>query len=225
MPQPGITPPIEIQTVPRPTASIIWLHGLGADGHDFEFIVPLLKLDGLALRFIFPHAPQRSVTINGGTLMRAWYDIRMTPAGIEQDAAHIAEARAILGALIEAERERGIAAERIVLAGFSQGGAIALHTGLCHPARLAGIMALSAPVPHVETLARERHPANVVTPIFIAHGTQDNVVPYGYAEVGCRYLQAQGASIEWHSYPMGHQVIPAEIDDIGTWLRRVWRGA
>ncbi len=217
----ALTPPIEIQTAPRPTASIIWLHGLGADGHDFEFIVPLLKLEDLALRFIFPHAPLRPVTINGGITMRAWYDMRMTPVGIEQDAAHIAEARAILTGLIETERTRGVASSRIVLAGFSQGGAIALHTGLRFAHALAGILALSAPVPQVENLVRELHPANTHRPIFMAHGLQDTVVPYGYAEAGCRILETHGVSVEWRSYPMGHQVIPAEIEDIGAWLRRV----
>lgn len=224
MPQ-SAAPPIAIQTGAQPDASIIWLHGLGADGHDFEFIVPLLKLEGLALRFIFPHAPLRPVTINGGMTMRAWYDMRMTPAGIEQDAAHIAEARAILTGLIETERSRGVASSRIVLAGFSQGGAIALHTGLRYAHELAGILALSAPVPQVESLVRELHPANTHRPIFMAHGTQDTVVPYGYAEAGCRLLQRYGVSVEWRSYPMGHQVIPAEIKDISAWLQRVLREA
>ncbi len=221
MSQAGSTPPIEIQTAPQPIASIIWLHGLGADGHDFEFIVPLLKLEGLALRFIFPHAPLRPVTINGGMTMRAWYDMRMTPAGIEQDAEHIDEARVILTGFIEAERVRGIVSERIVLAGFSQGGAIAVHTGLRYGHALAGILVLSSPLPQVESLVRDLHPANVRRPMFMAHGTDDTVVPYGYAEAGCRRLQKHGVNAEWHSYPMGHQVIPSEIEDVGTWLRRV----
>ena len=217
----SITPPIEIQTAPQPTASIIWLHGLGADGHDFEFIVPLLRLDDLALRFIFPHAPFRSVTINGGMVMRAWYDMRVTPAGVAQNAADIAQARGIVTALIESERARGMAAERIVLAGFSQGGAIVLHAGLRYPQALAGLLTLSAPVPDVETLARELHPANNNRPIFMAHGFHDTVVPYGYAEAGCRRLQKEGVTIDWRGYPMGHQVIHAEVDDISAWLRRV----
>lgn len=220
MPQ-SLAPPVEFQTSSRPDASVIWLHGLGADGHDFEFIVPLLKLDPLALRFLFPHAPMRPVSINGGMTMRAWYDMRMTPAGIQQDAAHIAESRAILTGLIENERARGIASERIVLAGFSQGGAIALHTGLRHPHALAGILAMSAPVPQVENLVRELHPANSRLPVFMTHGTRDSVVPFAYAEAGRRLLQTHGVSVEWRDYPMGHQVIPAEIEDIGVWLRRV----
>jgi len=221
MPQAGPTPPIEINTAPQPDASVIWLHGLGADGHDFEFIVPLLRIEDRALRFVFPHAPYRSVTINGGMTMRAWYDMHMTPAGIEQDAGHIDEARAILAGLIETERARGIASERIVLAGFSQGGAIALHTGLRYSRPLAGILALSAPLPHVDHLVRELNPANIRRPIFMAHGTQDAVVPYGYVEAGYRLLQAHGVTAEWRSYPMGHQVIPDEITDISAWLRRV----
>lgn len=220
MPQAGPTPPIEMNTAPQPDASIIWLHGLGADGHDFEFIVPLLQLEDLALRFVFPHAPYRPVTINGGMTMRAWYDMRATSAGIEQDAGHIGEARAILAGLIEAELSRGIASERIVLAGFSQGGAIALHTGLRYSQPLAGILALSAPLPYLDTLVRELNPANARRPIFMAHGTQDAVVPHGYVEASCRLLLARGVNVEWHSYPMGHQVIPAEIADISAWLRR-----
>ena len=219
------TPPIEIQTGVQADASIIWLHGLGADGHDFEFIVPLLKLEDLRVRFVFPHAPPRPVSINGGMIMRAWYDMRMTPAGIEQDAAHIAEARAILVGHIDAERARGVSGERIVLAGFSQGGAIALHTGLRYPQALAGILAMSAPVPQVESLVHELSPANAHRPVLMTHGTQDTVVSYSYAEAGCRLLQAHGVNVEWRSYPMGHQVVAAEIEDIGAWLRRVLRGA
>jgi phospholipase/carboxylesterase len=220
MPQ-STVPPVEIQTGAHPSASVIWLHGLGADGHDFEFIVPLLKIDDLALRFIFPHAPLRPVTINGGMTMRAWYDMRMTSAGIEQDAAHISEARAILAGLVEAERARGISSERIVLAGFSQGGAIAVHTGLRCAQALAGLLVLSAPVPQAEGLARELCPVNTHRPIFIAHGTMDPVVPYAYAEAAWRLLRVHGVHFEWHSYPMGHQVTPAEIDDISAWLRKV----
>lgn len=217
----SVDSPIEIQTSAPADASIVWLHGLGADGHDFEFIVPLLKLEDLNIRFVFPHAPRRPVTINGGMTMRAWYDMRMTPTGIEQDAAHLNASRTAVSELIEAERARGIASERIVLAGFSQGGAVALHTGLRYPLALAGVLAMSAPVPQVDTLVRERQPANAQLPVFMAHGAQDAVVPYAYAESNFRQLHAHGVNAEWHSYPMAHQVIPAEIDDIGAWLRRV----
>ncbi|MBI5612316.1 MAG: dienelactone hydrolase family protein [Gammaproteobacteria bacterium] len=221
MSQADPTPPIEIETAPQPTASIVWLHGLGADGHDFEFIVPLLRLDDLALRFVFPNAPRRPVTINGGMVMRAWYDMRITPTGIEQNAADIAESCALLTELAEAEHARGMPFDRIVLAGFSQGGAIALHTGLRYPRALAGLLALSAPMPEIETLTRQLQPVNCRRPVFMAHGLQDNVVSYGYAEAGCRQLRAHGVAVDWHSYPMGHQVIPAEIDDISAWLRTV----
>lgn len=213
--------PIEIQTNAQAGASIIWLHGLGADGHDFEFIVPLLKLDDLNVRFVFPHSPRRPVTINGGMTMRAWYDMRMTPTGIEQDAAHLYESCTTVSELIDTERARGIASERVVLAGFSQGGAVALHTGLRYPLPLAGVLAMSAPVPQVDTLLRECQPANAPLPVFMAHGVQDAVVPYAYAESNFRQLRAHGVNAEWHGYPMAHQVVPAEIDDIGAWLRRM----
>jgi phospholipase/carboxylesterase len=216
------TPPIELETARNPTASIIWLHGLGADGSDFEPIVPELRLPrNLAVRFVFPHAPYRPVTINGGYIMRAWYDIEMTDSGFNQKLSHIRESEAILQGLIEKEIARGIASERIVLAGFSQGGAVALYSGLRYPGPLAGIMSLSAPVPFAGSMMKEATPANNRTPIFMAHGTHDGVVPFAIGQSACNLLKAGGAAIEWHEYPMEHSVAPAEIRDIGNWLIKV----
>ena len=216
------TPPIEMETARNPTASIIWLHGLGADGGDFEPIVPELRLPrSLAVRFVFPHAPYRPVTINGGYIMRAWYDIEMTDSGFNQKVSHIRESEAILLGLIRKEMARGIASERIVLAGFSQGGSIALYTGLRCPDRLAGIMSLSAPVPFAGSLMKEATPANAQVPIFMAHGTHDGMVPFAIGQSACNLLKTGGAAIEWHEYPMEHSVAPAEIKDIGSWLVKV----
>jgi phospholipase/carboxylesterase len=211
--------PIEIETTPAPTASIIWLHGLGADGHDFEPIVPELGLPkSTAVRFIFPHAPVRPVTINGGARMRAWYDV--TPDG-QQDAGGIRASQAHVEALITRERTRGIAAGAIVLAGFSQGGAMALQTGLRHPERLAGILALSAYLPLPDALAQEASTANRDLPIFMAHGTQDPVIPLSWAKPSRDFLVGQGYAVEWHEYLMPHSVCAEEIADIGHWLPRI----
>ena len=216
------TDPIEIDTGPQPTASIIWLHGLGADGHDFEPIVPELGLSGSpAVRFVFPHAPYRPVTVNGCATMRAWYDIAIDERGFRQDEAHIRDSEQTLRRLIEQERERGIDSRRIVLAGFSQGAAIALHTGLRYPQPLAGIMALSMPVPLPERIASELNAANARVPVFLAHGTQDQVVPYPMGEYGHHLLEQIGLPVEWHSYPMGHTVTQEEVADIRAWLGRV----
>jgi phospholipase/carboxylesterase len=216
--------PIEIETGPRPVASIIWLHGLGADGYDFEPIVPELGLPGsLAVRFVFPHAPYRPVTVNGGHVMRAWYDIAMDGQGrgFRQDETHIRESEQTLRGLIAQERDRGIDSRRIVLAGFSQGAAMALHTGLRYPEPLAGILALSMPVPLPERIASELNPANAHVPVFLAHGTQDQVVPFPIGEYGHQLLVQLGLPIEWHSYPMAHTVIQDEVSDIRAWLARV----
>jgi phospholipase/carboxylesterase len=214
--------PVEVETGPQPTASIIWLHGLGADGHDFEPIIPELRLPATpALRFVFPHAPYRPVTINNGYVMRAWYDIAMSERGFEQNHEHIRESEKILQAVIDAEIRRGIASERIVLAGFSQGGAIALHAGLRYPARLAGIMVLSAPVPFAETLMAEVHPANATVPVFLAHGTDDRVVPHELVQPAHRQMESRGLKLERRVYVMGHTLVPDEIRDIAAWLGRV----
>ena len=210
---------IEIETAPAPTSAIIWLHGLGADGHDFEPIVPELGLPkSTAVRFIFPHAPVQPVTINGGARMRAWYDV--TNDG-QQDAAGIRASQARVEALIAREQKRGISPGAIVLAGFSQGGAVALQTGLRYPERLAGILALSCYLPLPETLEQEVSQTNRNGPIFMAHGTQDPVIPLSWAMRSRDRLKALGYVIEWHEYPMPHSVCAEEIADIGSWLRRI----
>ncbi|MHB8454486.1 MAG: alpha/beta hydrolase [Acidiferrobacterales bacterium] len=212
-------PPLELLTGPKPSAAVIWLHGLGADGYDFEPVVRELGLPrGLAVRFVFPHAPFRAVTINGGHVMRAWYDIEMTETGFNQKMSHIRESEATVRQLIEREIERGIPADRMVLAGFSQGGAIALFTGLRFPQRLAGVLALSAPVPIAGNLMSHADQANTQVPIFMAHGTHDGIIPFAMGQAARNLLGAGGANIEWHEYAMEHSVCPAEIKDIGRWL-------
>lgn len=216
------TPPIVIETGDHPVASIIWLHGLGADGHDFEPIVPELSLpDNLPVRFVFPNAPFRPVTLNGGYVMRAWYDIAIDTRGFHQDAAHIRESEQYLRDLIAHEQAHGTASRRIILAGFSQGAAIALHTGLRYSEPLAGILALSMPIPLAERIPEELHTSSRQTPVFLAHGTDDQIVPYPLAENARRLLEQLGLSVEWHSYPMGHTVSIEEIGHIRAWLLRV----
>ena len=203
-------------------AAVIWLHGLGADGHDFEGIVPHLGLpDGHGVRFVFPHAPVRPVTVNGGMEMRAWYDIVEMNIGIRQDEAGIRNSAGLAASLIAAESSAGISPERIVLAGFSQGGAIALHAGLRHPERLAGIMALSTYLPLAESLDAERSQPNAQVPIFMAHGTADPVIPFRLADESRKRLERTGYAVDFRSYPMPHSVVPEEIADIGTWLRAI----
>jgi phospholipase/carboxylesterase len=212
---------IEIETGPAPKAAIIWMHGLGADGHDFEPIVPELGMPAApAARFVFPHAPVQPVTINGGARMRAWYDVT---ADGRQDAAGVRASQARVEALIARERTRGIAPGAIVLAGFSQGGAIALHTGLRHPERLAGILALSTYLPLPDTLAQEANKANRDLPIFMAHGTQDPVIPLSWAARSRDHLTSLGYALDWHEYPMPHSVCAQEIADISHWLRTALR--
>src|SRR6266699_2356046 len=201
---------IEIETGKDPTTSIIWLHGLGADGNDFATIVPELDLPKEAARFVFPHAPVQPVTINGGARMRAWYDVSNDG---RQDAAGIRASQAHVEALIARERARGIAPGAIVLAGFSQGGAIALHTGLRHAERLAGILALSTYLPLPDTLKQEASQANRDLPIFMAHGTQDPVIPLSWAARSRDSLTSLGYAVEWHEYPMPHSVCAEEIAD------------
>ncbi len=216
------TPPIVIETGDQPVASVIWLHGLGADGHDFEAVVPELRLpDDLPVRFVFPNAPYRPVTLNGGYVMRAWYDIAIDARGFHQDAAHIRESEQYLRELIAQEQARGTASRRIVLAGFSQGAAIALHTGLRHSEPLAGILALSMPFPLAERIPEELHARSRQTPVFLAHGTDDQIVPYPMAENARQLLEQLGLAIEWHSYSMGHTVSMEEIGHIRAWLLRV----
>lgn len=218
---------IQIESAPNPTAAVIWMHGLGASGDDFAGLYPELDLTGCpAIRFIFPHAPQIPVTINGGYVMPAWYDILGTELGSGgtiriEDAAGITKSQGDIEALIAREVAHGIKPEHIVLAGFSQGCAMALHTGLRHKAKLAGIMALSGYLPLAGTLTAQASEANQTTPIFMAHGTQDPVVVIDRAEASRDTLNAHGYSVDWHTYPMPHSVHPREVADISGFLKRV----
>ena len=217
----GVLDAVEITTGSEPTAAVIWLHGLGADGHDFEPIVPELQLPSdLQLRFVFPHAPIRPVTINGGMHMRAWYDIVSLDSEGRADADGVRERTAILEALIAREIERGVPAQNIVIAGFSMGGAIAIHTALHTSHRLAGLMALSTylPIPgDVETSTGGRD-----LPVFAAHGTFDPMVLHQWGKASADSLAAAGFTVEWHEYPMQHAVCAEEIEDIRTWLLKVF---
>jgi phospholipase/carboxylesterase len=210
---------LELTTGAEPVGTVIWMHGLGADAHDFEPIVPLLALDR-PLRFVFPNAPVRPVTINGGMPMRAWYDIdpRAPLSGdgdIRLSAGQIAE-------LVDRERERGMSSRRVTLAGFSQGGVIALHLGLRHTDRLAGIMALSTYLHDHEHLTDEVSFASIDVPIFMAHGLADPMIPITRAVTSREVLLRHNYRVEWHEYAMGHQVCPEEIRDIAGWLNRVY---
>ena len=201
-------------------ASVILLHGLGADGHDFAPIVPELGL-GDKVRFVFPHAPHRPVTINGGYVMRAWYDLTGTSFDAHEDEAGIRASSQQVEALIAREVERGVPAARIVLAGFSQGGAIALHAGLRHRQALAGILALSTYLPLRARLVAEASAAGREIPILMCHGTEDPIVPLALGEGSARLLREAGYSVEWRTYPMPHSVCPEEIADIAGWLAGV----
>lgn len=213
---------IELQTSAAVNAAVIWLHGLGADGHDFAGIVPALGLPAdLGARFVFPHAPMRPVTINGGMVMRAWYDIAPGPNGFIQNGAQLAESVQILGDMIERECDRGIAASRIVVAGFSQGGAVALHTALRFSRRLAGAVVLSAPVPYLDELLQEADFANADLPLFMAHGVSDPMVPFAFGEAVSTQLRGLGRAVEWHAYNVAHGVDMEEIQDIGRFLAKV----
>lgn len=213
---------IEVETGAKPVGSVIWMHGLGADGHDFEPIVPeLVRRDERALRFVFPNAPVRPVTLNNGYAMRAWYDIVGIDRHSAQDEAGIRSSDAIIRALIRRENERGVPAHRIVLAGFSQGGAMALYTGTRYAERIAGIMALSCYMLLAAKFQAERSAVNQETPIFLAHGTQDPVVHPMLGQETRRVLEGAGYAVEWHDYLMPHSVCPEQIADIATWLRRV----
>ncbi|HEX7964655.1 MAG TPA: alpha/beta hydrolase-fold protein [Gammaproteobacteria bacterium] len=219
-----LLPTVEVQTGPAPVASVIWLHGLGADGHDFEPIVPELRLPPeLQVRFVFPHAPVRPVTLNNGYPMRAWFDIVKIGANQPRDVAGMQASRAAVEELIARENSRGIPTARIVLAGFSQGGAVALFAGLQHPDKLAGIMALSTWLPVTEGIGLKPSAANLATPIFWGHGIQDPVVPLILGEQTRNALTQLGCVITWHSYPMPHSVSMEEVAHIGAWLQSVLR--
>jgi phospholipase/carboxylesterase len=199
------------------TATILWLHGLGANGHDFEPVAAELGLSGVS--YVFPHAPLRPVTINQGYVMRAWYDIAALDLTQGEDEAGIRSSQKAVEDLIEREVSRGIGPSRIVLAGFSQGGAIALHTGLRHPERLAGILALSTYLPLADHLREEAHSSNARTPIWMAHGNADSVVPITFGQRSRDILESAGYPVEWRTYPMGHSVCAEELDAISAWLR------
>jgi phospholipase/carboxylesterase len=213
---------IEVETAAKPNAAVIWLHGLGADGHDFEPIVPEIVRPGeRSWRFVFPHAPVRPVTINGGLSMRAWYDLKGMDRRAAEDLAGFRDTEARIRHLIDREGKRGIATNRIVLAGFSQGGAVSLYAAARFPEKLAGVMALSCYLPAESTFKAERVPANDTTPIFMAHGQGDTVLPMSLGTQSRDYLKAQGYLVEWHDYPMAHAVCAAEIADIREYLFRV----
>ncbi len=218
---------IEIETGKNPGASVIWMHGLGADGNDFVPIVQELALTGAPpIRFVFPHAPMRPVTINNGFVMRAWYDVSFGDLEGESrkaDEQGVRDSGDQIGALIARETERGAATANVVLAGFSQGGAIALQTGLRYPEKIAGIMALSTYLPLAAFLPQEASPANRKTPIFMAHGVYDPVVPYLMGTTSRMTLAGLGYEVEWREYPMQHSVCAEEIQDIAAWLNKVLR--
>jgi phospholipase/carboxylesterase len=218
---PELLDTVEIETDPAPRAAVIWMHGLGADGNDFAPIVPELELGGLAVRFVFPHAPMRPVTINRGWVMRAWYDVREDGGERREDVTGVRDAQQAIETLIAREKTRGIPAGAIVLAGFSQGGAMALHTGLRHGERLAGVMALSCFLPLASTVAAEASAANRDVPIFMAHGTADAVIPLARARLARDVLAGLGYAVDWREYRMAHSVCPEEIADVSAWLGRV----
>ncbi len=213
----NLLPQITLESGKHPQHSIIWLHGLGADGQDFVPIVDELSLP-VAVRFIFPHAPMRPVTINGGYVMRAWYDIVGDDIGAQQDEAGIRASQAAIEALIAQEAARGIAPDHIFLAGFSQGGAIALHTALRQSTPLAGVLALSCYLPLADSAGSEVLPGTKTTPVFMAHGRNDPVVPYGLGAASRDALVKLGYAVEWHEYAMPHSVCDEELRDIGIWL-------
>jgi len=218
---------VEVAGGDQPDGAVIWLHGLGADGHDFEPIVPELEISGQAdLRFVFPHAPVRPVTINGGMSMRAWYDVMSLDRTGPQDEAGIRESSAALVSLIEREHQKGIAYDRIVLAGFSQGGAIAMHTAMRFPHKLAGLMVLSSWMPLESTIEEEvTRSAEAQArdlPVLMAHGTFDPMLPLAAGQHARELMQGAGYSVKWHEYPMAHAVCAEEVVEIRNWLLEIF---
>jgi phospholipase/carboxylesterase len=212
---------VELQTGPAPTWSVLWLHGLGADGNDFAPIVPELVRPGWpALRFVFPHAPVRPITINNGLRMRAWYDIAGMDFANRADAAGVGESIAQVEALLAREAERGVDAAHVLLAGFSQGGAITLAAGVRRSVPLAGLIALSTYLPGADTLAGFAVEAAKAQPLFMAHGTADPVVSTSLGQRSAQALAGQGFKVDWHTYPMAHSVCAEEIRDLGDWMSR-----
>jgi len=217
---------VTVETGPNPAYTIIWMHGLGADGHDFEPLVPELLDAGMpALRFVFPHAPVRPVTINNGYPMRAWYDLIGIDRRAAEDIKGIGESADAIGGLIHREHARGIGSDHIVVAGFSQGGAMALHLATGHPDKFAGVIALSCYLPLAQELTKSRNGANLRTPIFMAHGTQDPVVPYTMGEDSRQLLSRAGYKVVWHGYPMPHGLCEPEVADLRAWLTRTLAGS
>jgi phospholipase/carboxylesterase len=217
-----LLPAITIETAPNPRASVIWMHGLGDDGNGWSQVVGSLDLPrGKAVRFIFPHAPVIPITINNGMAMRAWYDFRQADVSARADLDGVRKSRAHVEAMIANEVRRGVPPRRIVLAGFSQGGAMALYAGLRHAERLAGIVALSTYLIDGPTLVAEAAPVNRDIPIFMAHGTQDPVIQFAWAEMSRRALVEAGWNVEWHTYPMAHAAVLEEIVACGKFLAAV----
>ena len=210
---------IDVTTGSNPKYTILWMHGLGADGNDFVPVVQALDLPEIPVRFLFPHAPQQPVTINGGYIMRAWYDIQNTDFNVQEDETGIRRSQHAIVELIEQEDRRGIPPDHLILAGFSQGAAMALYTGLRHPDRLAGIIALSGYLPLIHKIEREAHITNRTTPIFIAHGSNDPIVPIEMAHTSLQQLREYRYPVTWHEYPMEHTVCDQELADISRWLR------
>jgi phospholipase/carboxylesterase len=208
---------VEVDTGAGADRSIVWLHGLGADGHDFEPLVPELALP-FAVRFVFPHAPVRRMTINAGMAMRAWYDLVSLEQAAREDEAGIRASAAQVSELIDRERARGIEPRRIVLAGFSQGGAIALHVGLRAPDALGGIVALSTYLPLAHSVAEEQSAASALTPIWMAHGDADPVIALASAAASRDLLERLGYRLSWHTYSMGHGVCAEQVSDLRAWL-------
>ena len=218
----GLDAPVIVEPAEPATAAVVWLHGLGADGHDFEPVAAELEKGGLGgVRYVFPHAPVRPVTINGGMAMRAWYDIAGPELDRRADLEGVRASAGIARALAEEQIARGVAAERVVLAGFSQGAAVALYAGLRFPFRIAGILALSTYLPGMESLGTEAHAANRGTPIFLAHGSQDPMIALALSERSRAAMADLGYTVETHTYPMPHSVCPEEVRDIGDWMYRV----
>lgn len=213
---------VELVTAPDPTVAIIWMHGLGADGNDFVPIVKELDLAGCpGIRFVFPHAPMLEVTINGGRLMPAWYDISATEFGRDDDEKSVRDSQVDINALIEREKERGIATDKILIAGFSQGCAMTFQTALRHPEKLGGLLCLSGYLPLESSFEAERSTANQRTPIYYGHGREDQVIPITRAQQSLALLQKHGYDVEWHEYNMPHSVCMEEIIDISNFLKRV----
>jgi phospholipase/carboxylesterase len=214
-------PVVEIETKPKPNHAVIWLHGLGADGNDFVPVAKELKLPPLGIRFVFPHAPMRPVTINGGFVMRAWYDIAYQELAFKEDERGLRESQKLIEELIVRENTRGIPSSRIVLAGFSQGGVMTFQTGLRQSKPLAGLMALSSYVPMSPMIEVERNAASNSVPVFMGHGITDNIVPLALGKMSRDTLIKLGYEVDWHQYTMPHSVCAEELADIGAWLKRV----